>query len=121
MASLEQAHAWASPSAACIIMPKVWKPSQRPLPPQRRVLCRASKESEDKPDFIERAFGTLFGNKALGAAEPFGMKRMSDEAYNEQSVATTTEFAEPLDGDTEELAFIRPLLARTRLEKLPLR
>ena len=49
------------------------------------------------------------------------MKRMSDEAYNEQSVATTTEFADPVDGDTEEVAVIRPLLARTRLEKLPLR
>ena len=70
---------------------------------------------------IERAFGALFGRKALGASEPFGMKRMSNEAYNEQSVATTAELAAPVQGDTEEIALIRPLLARTRLEKLPLR
>ena len=87
----------------------------------RRVLCRESKNSEDKPDLIERAFGALFGRKTLGASEPFGMKRMSDEAYNEQCVATTTEVAATVQGDTEDMALIRPLLARTRLEKLPLR
>lgn len=95
-------------------------PSRSGLPPPRRVTCRSG-DSGNKPDFIERAFGALFGNKALGAAEPFGMKRMSDEAYNEQSVATTTEFAEPVEGDTEEVTTFRSLLARTRLEKLPLR
>ena len=85
------------------------------------MLCREFKDSEDKPDLIERAFGALFGRKTLGASEPFGMKRMSDEAYNEQCIATTTEVAAPVQGDTEELALIRPLLARTRLEKMPLR
>lgn len=49
------------------------------------------------------------------------MKRMSDEAYAEQSVATTTEFAAPLEGDSPEVALFRPLLARTRLERAPLR
>lgn len=87
----------------------------------RVLVCRESKDAGDKPDFIERAFGALFGSKTLGASEPFGMKRMSDEAYNEQSVATTAELAAPVQGDTEEMALIRPLLARTRLEKVPLR
>ena len=86
-----------------------------------KLLCRESKDSEDKPDLIERAFGALFGRKTLGASEPFGMKRMSDEAYNEQCIATTTEVAAPVQGDTEDMALIRPLLARTRLEKMPLR
>lgn len=63
----------------------------------------------------------MFGKKALEAAEPFGMKRMSDEAYNEQSVATTTEFAAPVTGDSPEVALFRPLLAKTRLETKPLR
>ncbi|CAL8463201.1 g2735 [Coccomyxa elongata] len=65
--------------------------------------------------------GAVFGKKALQAAEPFGMKRMSDEAYNEQSVATTTEFAVPVPGDSPEVALFRPLLAKTRLETKPLR
>ena len=85
------------------------------------IVCRDFKDSADRPDLIERAFGALFGKKTLGASEPFGMKRMSDEAYNEQSVATTAELAAPVQGDTDEMALIRPLLARTRLEKLPLR
>ena len=74
-----------------------------------------------KPDLIERAVGALFGRKALQAAEPFGMKRMSDEAYAEQSIATLTELAAPLAGDSEDVRLFRPLLARTRLEKAPLR
>ena len=88
----------------------------------RGTVCRAREQPEgDSPDFIERMVGAVFGKKALTAAEPFGMKRMSDEAYNEQSVATTTEFASPVEGDSPEVALFRPLLARTRLENKPLR
>lgn len=115
--ALYQGHAWAMRQG--IPRPKALK--HRPITKQTTFTCKASKNSEDKPDFIERAFGALFGNKALGATEPFGMKRMSDEAYNEQSLATTTELAEPVEGDNEEVALLRPLLAKTRLEKLPLR
>ena len=121
MVALEEGHVCALVPAPWTNRPKVGTLSRSQLKPQRRVTCGATEGSGDKPDFIERAFGALFGNKALGASEPFGMKRMSDEAYNEQSVATTTEFAEPVGGDSEEVARFRPLLARTRLEKLPLR
>ena len=85
------------------------------------LTCRAEQQDGDKPDFIERVVGALFGKKALEAPEPFGMKRMSDEAYNEQSVATTTDFAVPVPGDSPEVTLFRPLLARTRLETKPLR
>ncbi len=85
------------------------------------LTCRAEQQEGDSPDFIERMVGAVFGKKALQAAEPFGMKRMSDEAYNEQSVATTTEFAVPVPGDSPEVALFRPLLAKTRLETKPLR
>jgi hypothetical protein len=88
----------------------------------RLNVCVSAKDSsEGEPDVIERLFGAVFGSKALEASEPLGMKRMSEEAYNEQSVATTTEFAAPLQGDTAEVALIRPLLAKTRLELKPLR
>lgn len=40
---------------------------------------------------------------------------------NELYPATTTEFADPISTDDEEMTLFRPLLARTRLEALPLR
>lgn len=86
------------------------------------LSCRAEQQAEESsPDFIERMVGALFGKKALETAEPFGMKRMSEEAYNEQSVATTTELAAPVEGDSPEVALLRPLLAKTRLQSKPLR
>ena len=81
----------------------------------------ASKDSSDQPDLIERVFGRLFGQTALDNRSPGGMKRMSDEAMMEQYPATLTEFAEPLESDDEVMQAFRPLLAQTRLEKLPLR
>ena len=88
-----------------------------------RTACRAEQGpgEQQQPDLIERAIGALFGRKALEAAEPFGMKRMSDEAYAEQSLATLTELAAPVAGDNEVVRQFRPLLAKTRLEKAPLR
>ena len=90
----------------------------------KRSRCRAGQDpegEEGRPDLVERAVQMLFGKKALQAAEPFGMKRMSDQAYAEQSVATTTELALPVDGDSQTIAAFRPLLAKTRLERPPLR
>ena len=107
------------PPQLCTSMTEGKSLARRRSSARKVIVCEASKE--DKPDFIERAFGALFGSKALGASEPFGMKRMSDEAYNEQSVATTTDFADPVEGDTEEVALFRPLLAKTRLENVNLR
>ena len=34
--------------------------------------------------------------------------------------ATTTKFADPLPGDSRDVAALRPLLAQTRLEKAPI-
>jgi len=49
------------------------------------------------------------------------LKRMSDQAYREQCVATTTEVASPVPSDDLAMARIRPLLAHTRLETAQLR
>lgn len=46
---------------------------------------------------------------------------MSEEAMLEQYPATLTEFAAPVASDDEIVAMFRPLLAQTRLQKLPLR
>lgn len=89
---------------------------------RRGTACKTkASAADDEPDFIERIFGRLFGNKALEERAPGGMKRMSDEALLEQYPATLTEFAEPVDSDDNTVAKFRPLLAQTRLQRLPLR
>lgn len=88
-------------------------------PQKLKSVCASN--DEDQPDLIERIFGRLFGVKALEERSPGGMKRMSEEALLEQYPATLTEFAEPVSGDDDIMASFRPLLAQTRLQKLPLR
>lgn len=98
-----------------------YRPHQlRSRKPQKLKSVCASND-EDQPDLIERIFGRLFGVKALEERSPGGMKRMSEEALLEQYPATLTEFAEPVSGDDDIMASFRPLLAQTRLQKLPLR
>lgn len=88
---------------------------------RRKLHLACARADKDQPDLIERVFGRLFGNKALEERSPGGMKRMSEEAMLEQYPATLTEFAEPLASDDRIAAAFRPLLAQTRLQKLPLR
>ena len=91
---------------------------QRSRKPHKLKLVCASTD-KDQPDLIERIFGRLFGAKALEERSPGGMKRMSQEAL--LYPATLTEFAEPVNGDDEIMDSFRPLLAQTRLQKMPLR
>jgi hypothetical protein len=49
------------------------------------------------------------------------LKRLDDKALQELYPATTTEFADPVEGDDPTVAAFRPLLAKTQLETLPLR
>lgn len=76
---------------------------------------------DDSPDLVERFVGMLFGKKALESREPMGMKRLSAEDAPEMFPATLDEWADPVDGDSPEVAIIRPLLAGTRVRALPLR
>ena len=101
-----------SPCAACR------KPHQCRQP---RLVLRAKSEDKQDLDLIERLFGRLFGKRALEAESPLGMKRMTPETFPEQYPATTTEFAAPVAGDSDRVAWFRPLLAQTRLEGVPLR
>ena len=63
----------------------------------------------------------LFGRKALDDRQPMGMRRLSEGALAEQSVADAAARSGPVASDTEEMAQFRPLLAGTRLERAPLR
>lgn len=82
------------------------------------VRVAAGNESEQQPDFIEAMVGKLFGKQALEDPSPFGMPRLSNP---EMYPATTTEFADPMEGDDPEVAVVRSLLACTQLETAKLR
>lgn len=113
------------------------QPSMRPAAPhpchifvagthrhtQRRSLPVAAQDSDKQaePDFIERMVGRLFGKGALETDSPLGMKRMTADEFPEMYPATTDEWAAPVEGDSPEIAAIRPLLAKTQLERVPLR
>lgn len=89
---------------------------------KRRKIIRAGREGSDgNEDFITKIFGGIFGKGALEDRKPFGMQRMSEESMHELYPATTTEFADPVPSDAAEVALFRPLLAKTRLQTLPLR
>lgn len=104
------------------------RPSQAGVASQRNKAAKrlapagsAKGEGDAETDFVTRLVGSLFGKKALEDPEPFGLKRLSDTALQELYPATTTEFAEPVDGDDATVALFRPLLAKTQLEQTPLR
>ena len=59
--------------------------------------------------------------RTASLASAGGMKRLQGPALWEQYPAVLDEFASPVESDDAEMALFRPLLARTRLEKLPLR
>ncbi|CAG9467377.1 unnamed protein product [Pedinophyceae sp. YPF-701] len=63
----------------------------------------------------------IFGKKALEDRNPAGMKRLSEDDAPEMYPATTTEFADPVESDDSTMAVLRPMLARTQLERRPLR
>lgn len=77
-----------------------------------------SKLNDDQLDVIESMIGKLFGKKALEDRSPMGMNRLD---VPEMYPATTDEWALPIESDTPEMAMLRPLLAKTQLEKAPLR
>lgn len=95
------------------------EPRVRKWKRHRNTLARA--EKEDSPDLVTKIFGGLFGKNALEDRKPFGMQRMEEEDMYELYPATTDIFADPVENDDKEMASFRPLLARTRLEKIALR
>jgi hypothetical protein len=98
--------------------------SKRPLWRHRRKKAQwaaNAQSNEGQPDLVERMVGLFFGKKALEDQTPFGLKRMSADEVPELYPATTTEFAAPLEGDSPDVAFFRPLLAKTQLERRTLR
>lgn len=93
-----------------------------PTTPKRttKFIIRAQ-SSSDKPDIIESFVGKLFGQGALKDKQPGGLKRLTAEDTPEMWPATTDEFTSPLPDDPKEIALLRPLLAKTQMEKVRLR
>lgn len=93
----------------------------RPPPPRAQQQPNQTDQQDADLDPIERLVGKLFGRKALEDPTPGGLKRLSDEAAKELYPATVDQWADPLPGDSEDVAVLRQLLAQTQLEAAPLR
>jgi hypothetical protein len=72
----------------------------------------------DEDDPIEKIFGFFFGKKEKN---PMGMQRFGQSRFPEQYPATIDEWADPVEGDTAEMALLRPFLKNTNLETRGLR
>ena len=71
------------------------------------------KVEEEDLDPIEKIFSFFFGKPE---EEPFGLKRFGAARFPEQYPATVDEWAEPLEGDSPDVAKLRPLLKNTNME-----
>lgn len=74
---------------------------------------KKQQQIDDQKDPVEKLFSFFFGEPEQ---EPFGLKRFGAKRFPEQYPATVDEWAEPVVGDTKDIAFIRPLLKNTNLE-----
>ena len=88
--------------------------------PPRRARAPAAAPDNREPDLITSLFGRLFGSRVLDDPTPGGLKRLGGTALAAQYPATTTAWADPVPGDSPEVASIRPLLKDTPLEAVPL-
>ena len=70
-------------------------------------------EPEEDLDPVEKVFQFFFGKPE---AEPLGLKRFGKERFPEQYPAVVDEWAEPLEGDSPDVAKLRPLLKNTNVE-----
>eukprot|EP00977_Amphora_coffeiformis_P003470 scaffold640_cov166-Amphora_coffeaeformis.AAC.6 len=85
---------------------------------KEQVVEMPKKEEKPAPeeedlDPIEKLFSFFFGKPE---EEPFGLKRFGAARFPEQYPATVDEWAEPLEGDSPDVAKLRPLLKNTNME-----
>jgi hypothetical protein len=99
--------------------------ARQPPPPARRcALLRAAPqrggsepaadEVEEEPDLVSRFVAAIFGKKVLEDPNPAGLKRMTKEDWPDQWPAVVDSYAAPVEGDTPEMALLRPLLRQTQ-------
>jgi hypothetical protein len=86
------------------------KPKQEP---EEEIPVEQPTDVDFSDDPIDKIFGFFFGAKE---EEPMGMKRFGRERFPEQYPAVIDEWAEPVEGDSPDVAALRPLLKNTNLE-----
>jgi hypothetical protein len=86
------------------------KPKQEP---EEEIPVEQPADVDFSDDPIDKIFGFFFGAKE---EEPMGMKRFGREKFPEQYPAVIDEWAEPVEGDSPDVAALRPLLKKTNLE-----
>ena len=67
----------------------------------------------DSDDPVEKIFSFFFGKRE---ESPMGMARFGSGRFPEQYPATIDQWADPVEGDTLDMAKLRPLLKNTNLE-----
>lgn len=72
----------------------------------------------EEPDLVEKIFRVFFGKPE---ESPFGLPRFNSTRFPEQYPATVDEWADPVPGDSAEVAALRPLLKNTNIEARALR
>jgi TLD len=75
-------------------------------------------KQQEEPDLVEKIFSVFFGKPETS---PFGLPRFNSTRFPEQYPATVDEWADPVNGDSTDVAALRPLLKNTNLESRLLR
>jgi hypothetical protein len=91
------------------------KPKQEPEEEEgeTKIPVEQPTDVDFSDDPIDKIFGFFFGKKE---EEPMGLKRFGRERFPEQYPAVIDEWAEPVEGDSPDVAALRPLLKNTNLE-----
>lgn len=89
------------------------KPKQEPEPEEAEKAKEEPAPADFSDDPVDKIFGFFFGAKE---EEPMGMKRFGRERFPEQYPAVLDKWADPVEGDSPEVAALRPLLKNTNLE-----
>ncbi|CAN0061715.1 unnamed protein product [Ascophyllum nodosum] len=79
---------------------------------------RDVEEEQESQDIVEKLFGMFFGQKEDA---PANLKRMTIESFPDQYPAEKVLQADPVPGDSKDVAVIRPLLKQTELESRKLK
>jgi TLD len=77
-----------------------------------------NKTPVEEPDLVEKIFSVFFGKPE---ESPFGLPRFNSTRFPEQYPATVDQWADPVEGDSADVAALRPLLKNTNMESRLLR
>ena len=85
----------------------------KPEPEKTEPVKEFQDAAYDSDDPVEKMFSFFFGKRE---ESPMGMARFGSGRFPEQYPATIDQWADPVEGDSLDIAKLRPLLKNTNLE-----